>query len=218
MACHRSSAVHALVGPGESSTGVPSATIDYDRRAVPECPDLTVVAEALDAALRGRPIASAAAPGPLAVRGTPDELSGLVGQRVERHPTARQVPADRPRPRPRRRQPDADRPVPAGRRRDGQAPIEDRRRPGLRTATRWGPGQASVRRLDPRCGLVAGRRGPAGGPLPGPDPDGQGLSAAGRRRSAPFPGWAPTRSGRTSTTRRSPSRSGATGSAAIRAS
>jgi formamidopyrimidine-DNA glycosylase len=43
-------------------------------------PDLTVVAEALDAALRGRPIRAAAAPGPLAVRGTPAELEGLVGQ------------------------------------------------------------------------------------------------------------------------------------------
>jgi formamidopyrimidine-DNA glycosylase len=49
---------------------------------VPELPDLTVVAEAFDAALRGRPIASAEAPGPLAVRGTPAELAGLVGQTV----------------------------------------------------------------------------------------------------------------------------------------
>jgi formamidopyrimidine-DNA glycosylase len=49
---------------------------------VPELPDLTVVAEAFDAALRGRPIASATAPGPLAVRGTPGELGDLVGQSV----------------------------------------------------------------------------------------------------------------------------------------
>jgi formamidopyrimidine-DNA glycosylase len=49
---------------------------------VPELPDLTVVAEAFDAALRGRPIASATAPGPLAVRGTPAELEALVGQTV----------------------------------------------------------------------------------------------------------------------------------------
>jgi formamidopyrimidine-DNA glycosylase len=49
---------------------------------VPELPDLTVVAEALDAALRGRPIESASAPGPLAVRGTPAELEALVGQTV----------------------------------------------------------------------------------------------------------------------------------------
>ena len=49
---------------------------------MPELPDLTVVAEAFDAALRGRPITAAMAPGPLAVRGTPAELEGLVGQRV----------------------------------------------------------------------------------------------------------------------------------------
>jgi formamidopyrimidine-DNA glycosylase len=45
-------------------------------------PDLTVVAEALDAALRGRSIRAAVAPGPLAVRGTPAELEALAGQRV----------------------------------------------------------------------------------------------------------------------------------------
>ncbi len=49
---------------------------------MPELPDLTVVAEAFDAALRGRPIESAEAPGPLAVRGTPAELESLVGQTV----------------------------------------------------------------------------------------------------------------------------------------
>ncbi|MFL5675986.1 MAG: Fpg/Nei family DNA glycosylase [Chloroflexota bacterium] len=49
---------------------------------MPELPDLTVVADALHAALAGRPIGSAEAPGPLAVRGTPAELAGLVGQRV----------------------------------------------------------------------------------------------------------------------------------------
>jgi formamidopyrimidine-DNA glycosylase len=50
---------------------------------VPELPDLTVVAEALDAAVRGRPIALAEAPGPLAVRGTPAELDALIGQTVK---------------------------------------------------------------------------------------------------------------------------------------
>jgi formamidopyrimidine-DNA glycosylase len=50
---------------------------------VPELPDLTVVAEALDAALRGRPILHASAPGPLAVRGTPAELAALSGQTVK---------------------------------------------------------------------------------------------------------------------------------------
>jgi len=49
---------------------------------VPELPDLTVVAEALDAALRGRPVIAAEAPGPLAVRGTPTELQALAGQTV----------------------------------------------------------------------------------------------------------------------------------------
>jgi formamidopyrimidine-DNA glycosylase len=43
---------------------------------------LTVVAEAFHAALAGRQIRSAAAPAPLAVRGTPAELEALVGQRV----------------------------------------------------------------------------------------------------------------------------------------
>lgn len=47
---------------------------------MPELPDLTVVADALHAALAGRPVGSAAAPAPLAVRGTPAELAGLVGQ------------------------------------------------------------------------------------------------------------------------------------------
>ena len=51
---------------------------------MPELPDLTIVAEALHAALAGRPIAAAEAPGPLAVRGTPAELAGLAGQRLDR--------------------------------------------------------------------------------------------------------------------------------------
>jgi formamidopyrimidine-DNA glycosylase len=50
---------------------------------VPELPDLTVVADAFHAALAGRAVRSASAPGPLAVRGTPAELAALVGQRVE---------------------------------------------------------------------------------------------------------------------------------------
>jgi formamidopyrimidine-DNA glycosylase len=47
---------------------------------VPELPDLAVVSDALHAALAGRPVTSAEAPAPLAVRGTPAELRGLVGQ------------------------------------------------------------------------------------------------------------------------------------------
>jgi formamidopyrimidine-DNA glycosylase len=72
--------VSCLSGPGESSTRVHAATI----AAVPELPDLTVVAEAFHAALSGRSIRLAEAPGPLAVRGTPAELQALVGQRLER--------------------------------------------------------------------------------------------------------------------------------------
>jgi formamidopyrimidine-DNA glycosylase len=49
---------------------------------VPELPDLAIVAEALRAALVGRSVSSAAAPAPLAVRGTPSELEALVGQRL----------------------------------------------------------------------------------------------------------------------------------------
>ncbi len=50
---------------------------------MPEAPDLTIVAEAFHAALVGRPITRADALAPLAVRGTPAELSDLVGQRIE---------------------------------------------------------------------------------------------------------------------------------------
>lgn len=49
---------------------------------MPELPDLTIVAEAFHAALAGRSVTSAEAPGPLAVRGTPAELEALVGQRL----------------------------------------------------------------------------------------------------------------------------------------
>jgi formamidopyrimidine-DNA glycosylase len=51
---------------------------------VPELPDLTIVAEAFQTALAGRPISAVSAPAPLAVRGTPAELEALVGQRVTR--------------------------------------------------------------------------------------------------------------------------------------
>jgi formamidopyrimidine-DNA glycosylase len=49
---------------------------------VPELPDLTVVAEAFQAALVGRPVTGVEAPAPLAVRGTPAELAALSGQRL----------------------------------------------------------------------------------------------------------------------------------------
>jgi formamidopyrimidine-DNA glycosylase len=49
---------------------------------VPELPDLAVVADALHAALTGRSVVRAEAPAPLAVRGTPAELAGLVSQEL----------------------------------------------------------------------------------------------------------------------------------------
>lgn len=67
---------------------------------MPELPDLTIVAEAFDAALRGRPIVSTEAPGPLAVRGTPDELAALVDQTVtgiRRHGKFLEIDLDRDR-------------------------------------------------------------------------------------------------------------------------
>ena len=50
---------------------------------MPELPDLTVVADALHAALTGRSVRSVQAPGPLTVRGTPAELDALIDQRIE---------------------------------------------------------------------------------------------------------------------------------------
>lgn len=47
---------------------------------MPELPDLAVVVEAFHAALAGRTLTSATAIAPLAVRGTPAELEGFVGQ------------------------------------------------------------------------------------------------------------------------------------------
>lgn len=51
---------------------------------VPELPDLVVVADALHAALAGRPIRAARAVNPLVVRATPAEMGALVGQQVRR--------------------------------------------------------------------------------------------------------------------------------------
>jgi formamidopyrimidine-DNA glycosylase len=52
--------------------------------AVPESPDLAVIAEALHASLADRPIVGAEAPGPLTLRATPADLAALVSQRVVR--------------------------------------------------------------------------------------------------------------------------------------
>lgn len=51
---------------------------------MPELPDLAILADALHAALSGRTVVAADAPGPLTVRGTPAELAGFTGQRLER--------------------------------------------------------------------------------------------------------------------------------------
>ena len=51
---------------------------------MPELPDLSILADAFAAALVGRSVLAAEAPGPLTVRGTPDELRALVGQRLQR--------------------------------------------------------------------------------------------------------------------------------------
>ena len=50
--------------------------------AVPELPDLAILADALDTALSGRPLQAWATPQSLVVRGTPAELNGFVGQRL----------------------------------------------------------------------------------------------------------------------------------------
>src|SRR4029450_9437283 len=55
---------------------------------------------AFAAALRGRPIRAADAPGPLAVRGTPAELDALIGQTVQairRHGKFLEIDLDRDR-------------------------------------------------------------------------------------------------------------------------
>jgi formamidopyrimidine-DNA glycosylase len=51
---------------------------------VPELPDLAILSDAFHAALAGRAVVSAEAPGPLTVRGTPAEMSALAGQRLRR--------------------------------------------------------------------------------------------------------------------------------------
>ena len=59
------------------------ASAPYNR-VVPELPDLAILADAFHAALVGRRAVEVAAPGPLTVRGTPAEMSAIVGQRLER--------------------------------------------------------------------------------------------------------------------------------------
>jgi formamidopyrimidine-DNA glycosylase len=54
----------------------------YNRRPVPELPDLAILADALDTALSGRLLQAWATPQSLVVRGTPSELDTFVGQRL----------------------------------------------------------------------------------------------------------------------------------------
>jgi len=49
---------------------------------VPELPDLAILADALDAALAGRPMLAARTPQSLVLRGTPAELAAFEGQRL----------------------------------------------------------------------------------------------------------------------------------------
>ena len=51
---------------------------------MPELPDLTIVAEELQARATGRIVLEATAPTPILVRATPSELSGLVGSTLKR--------------------------------------------------------------------------------------------------------------------------------------
>jgi formamidopyrimidine-DNA glycosylase len=51
---------------------------------VPELPDLTIVAEELQARARGRIVLEASAPTPILVRATPAELAGLTGTAITR--------------------------------------------------------------------------------------------------------------------------------------
>lgn len=51
---------------------------------MPELPDLSILADAFSAAMVGRRVLAAEAPGPLTVRGTPAELNSLVGQELRR--------------------------------------------------------------------------------------------------------------------------------------
>ena len=138
--------------------------------------------------------------------------TALVGRSVEA-PAARQVP-DRPsRPRPDRVQPDAHGPLPAR----GAGHRRCRRRRRSCSGSARGPARHVTPRAG-RAGALAARRRRAGrGPLSRPDPDGQGLRAAGGCDSAGRRASTAT-SAPTPTIRASRWRSGESGSAGIPAS
>ena len=79
---------HALKGQQscerrESASWPAARPVSYNR-SVPELPDLSILADAFSAAMVGRVVVAAEAPGPLTVRGTPSELNALVGQQLQR--------------------------------------------------------------------------------------------------------------------------------------
>lgn len=61
---------------------VPYHTVNATPRAVPELPDLTVVAEELERRIAGRKVADASAPTPILLRATGEELAALQGSTV----------------------------------------------------------------------------------------------------------------------------------------
>jgi formamidopyrimidine-DNA glycosylase len=61
---------------------VPRTITRLQSAAVPELPDLSILADALDAALAGRPLTEASTPQSLVLRGTPAELAALRGQQL----------------------------------------------------------------------------------------------------------------------------------------
>ena len=139
-----------------------------------------MVADALHAAIAGRSITAVSAPGPLAVRGTPAELDALVGQRVasiQRRGEFLLVDLER--------DAIAINPMLTGRLQLAApgAGLPAKTAVVLAFGAR-APAPEGRRGVDPRGGLaVAGCRS-GRGPLQGPDPDGQGLPAAGRHRPA----------------------------------
>ena len=112
-------------------------------RGVPELPDLAVVVDAFHAALCGRAIVRAEAPGPLSLRGTPAELAALVGQQLT-GVRRRGKFVLRARPRPGRGQCDAHSAIPA---RDARYEAADQHRHDPRLRRR-----ASVARRTQRAG------------------------------------------------------------------
>lgn len=57
-------------------------TVKCDPSAVPELPDLTVVAEELVRRVAGRTVLEAAAPAPILLRATPDDLNAVAGSKI----------------------------------------------------------------------------------------------------------------------------------------